>query len=151
MLGFLQFHAPGGKAKGARGDSCTSSDHRGDTVADNKRTKSDPSTKTANRQVPRSLASEDNEVSIDIVMKHRSMILRHVLRTQRVSIDCGFEVFSDPDIHLRNVNTINMMTKGFSKRDTVMRLQPFVVKPPLVLPASFSAMSGTANFLPEAQ
>ena len=32
-----------------------------------------------------------------------------------------------------------------------MRLQPFVVKPPLVLPASFSAMSGTANFLPEAQ
>ena len=79
------------------------------------------------------------------------MVLRHVLRTQRVSIDCGFEVFSDPDIHMRNVNTINMMTKGFSKRGTVLRLQPFVVKPPLVLPASFSAMSGTANFLPEAQ
>jgi hypothetical protein len=58
-----------------------------------------------------------------------------------VSIDCGFKVFR------QKFNTINMMTEGFSKRDTVMHLQSCVVKPQLVLPASFSAMSGTANFL----
>ena len=44
LLGYLQIHAQGGKAKGARGNSCTRSDHRGDTVAVNKEIKSDPST-----------------------------------------------------------------------------------------------------------
>ena len=45
LLGFLQFHAQGGKAKGARGNSCTRSDHRGDTVADNTGTKVTPAQK----------------------------------------------------------------------------------------------------------
>ena len=48
LLGFLQFLASGGNAEGARGDPSTRSDLRGNTVADNKGTKSDPSTKAVN-------------------------------------------------------------------------------------------------------
>ncbi len=49
------------------------------------------------------------------------MDLRHVLRTHGVAIDWCFEVFSDPDIHIRYVKKTeqiaDMMTKGFSKRE----------------------------------
>ena len=83
-----------------------------------KEARGDPSTRSANRHVPRLIVFEDNEAVIKIVIKRRSMALRHVLRTHRVSIDWCFEVFSDPDIHIRYVNTkeqiADMMTKGFS-------------------------------------
>ena len=63
---------------------------------------------------------EDDEETIKTIMKRRSMALRHVLRTHRVSIDWCFEVFSDPDIHIRYVNTkeqiADMMTKGFQRK-----------------------------------
>ena len=53
LFGFLQFLASGGNAEGAGGDPSTRPDVRDNTAADNKKTKSDPSTKAVDRQVPR--------------------------------------------------------------------------------------------------
>ena len=66
LLNFLQFLASGGKTDGARGDSSTRMDHRGNTVADNKGAKGDPSTHSANRHVPRLIVFEDSEAVIKI-------------------------------------------------------------------------------------
>jgi hypothetical protein len=71
--------------------------------------------------VPRMVVLEDNEAVIKIVLKRRSMALRHVLRTHRISIDWCFEVCSNCDVFLKYVRTTeqcaDMMTKGFSKKD----------------------------------
>ncbi len=66
--------------------------------------------------------------------------------TKHSRVGYGCEVFIYPD-------TNNMMTKSLSEKNTVMRLQPFVFKPIVVLPVlpeSFRAMSGVTNFLPKA-
>ena len=60
---------------------------------------------------------------IKIIMKKRSMALRHVLRTHRVAIDWLFENFEADDLHLRYVPTkeqvADLMTKGFAKWGTL--------------------------------
>ena len=64
---------------------------------------------------------EDNEAVIEIVLKKRSLALRHVARTHRVALDWTYEVFEADDIHLRYCNTqeqvADMLTKSFTRAE----------------------------------
>ena len=65
---------------------------------------------------------EDNEAAIKIVLKKRSMALRHVLRTHRVALDWLFDLFDSPDITLKYIGTkwqaADIFTKCFTKAET---------------------------------
>ena len=69
----------------------------------------------------RLVVCEDNEAVIKLVMKQRSMALRHVTRTHRIGLDWIFQVMQDPNIALRYVTTkqqiADMMTKAISKKE----------------------------------
>ena len=63
------------------------------------------------------LLLEDNEAVIKMIIKGRSINLRHVLRTHRVDLDWLFERFrEDPGLFIRYVSTkqqiAGMLTKG---------------------------------------
>ena len=65
---------------------------------------------------------EDNEAAIKIVLKKRSMAMRHVLRTHRVALDWLYDLFDEDDIHIKYINTkwqvADMYTKSFTNADT---------------------------------
>ena len=68
---------------------------------------------------PQMVVFEDNEAVIKIVLKRRSMALRHVLRTYRIAMDWCFEVCAQPDVHLKYINTrlqvADLMTKEIGR------------------------------------
>ena len=65
---------------------------------------------------------EDNAAAIMIVLKKRSMALRHVLRTHRVALDWLYDLFDEDDINIKYINTkwqvADMYTKSFTNADT---------------------------------
>ena len=74
----------------------------------------------------RLIVCEDNEAVIKLVMKKRSMALRHVTRTHRIGLDWIFQVMQNPNIALRYVNTkqqiADMMTKAVTKKELWVNL-----------------------------
>ena len=66
-------------------------------------------TKTRGGEIPaktiKMYVIEDNDACIKIVLKKRSMALRHVMRTHRVALDWMYELFDSEDIWLKYINT----------------------------------------------
>ena len=65
---------------------------------------------------------EDNEVVIKMIIKGRSLTMRHVSRTHRVALDGLFDRINlDPKIQIKYVDTENqladMLTEGNYTRD----------------------------------
>ena len=83
-------------------------------------------TKTRGGEIPakniKMYVIEDNDACIKIVLKKRSMALRHVMRTHRVALDWLYELFDSEDIWLKYINTkwqvADMYTKSFTNAGT---------------------------------
>ena len=64
---------------------------------------------------------EDNDAVIKIVLKCRTIVLRHVLQTHRVALDWLYERFQDQPMRLQYINTklqlADMFTKHFRTAD----------------------------------
>ena len=65
---------------------------------------------------------EDNEAVIKMIIKGRSLSMRHVSRTHRVALDCLFDRINlDPKIQIKYIDTkhqlADMLTKGNFTRD----------------------------------
>ena len=65
---------------------------------------------------------EDSETAIKIIMKGRSLAMRHVSRTHRIALDWLFDRINlDPKIQIKDIDTKNqladILTKGNFTRD----------------------------------
>ena len=65
---------------------------------------------------------ENNEAVIKMIMKGRSPLIRHVSRTERITLDLFFDRINfDPKIQIRYVDTKNqladVLTKGSFSED----------------------------------
>ena len=79
---------------------------------------------------------EDNEAVIKMIMKGRSLTMRHVSRTHRVSLDWPFDRINlDPKIQIKYIDTkyqlADILTKENFTRDewnhllTLFNIKPF--------------------------